>query len=169
MTAGAVSDVQGAAFCLPEGVEGVEFLPYLALVFEDGETMQLSIWTIVEGEAESLSRGIEITYQPLDTHGLGSSIVEPPTLAMGVFPHVLVCSLGSFIAVFMRATGLMSAYQLQNKKLNLLAKENLGHYIVDAVMRFSAIDGSIEILMLLSDANNNKDGRIACYNFRSQA
>jgi hypothetical protein len=136
---------------------------------QDGNMMKLSICTILEDGA-LLSRGIEISYQPLDTDGLGSSILEAPTLAMGVFPYALVCSLGSFIVVLMRATGSMIAYQLQNdKKLILIAKENIGHYIVDAVMRYSAIEGGIEIVMLLSDTNNNKDGRIACYNFRSQA
>jgi hypothetical protein len=131
--------------------------------------MKLSVCTILE-EGASFSQGIEIAYQPLDTDGLGSANLEAPTLAMGVFPYALVCSLGSFIVVLMRATGSMMAYQLHNNnKLTLIAKENIGHYIVDAVMRYSAIEGGIEIVMLLSDSNNNKDGRIACYNFRSQA
>jgi hypothetical protein len=136
----------------------------------DGDVMKLSICTILEEGGRSLSRGIEIAYQHLDLDGLGNSILEAPTLAMGVYPYTLVCSLGSFIAVLMRDTGSMLAYQLHNNnKLTLIAKENIGHYIVDAVMRYSAIEGGIEIVMLLSDTNNNKDGRIACYNFRSQA
>ncbi|CAB9512092.1 expressed unknown protein [Seminavis robusta] len=161
------NDVQGAAFCVREGVAGDSFLPHLALVVEDGDGLKLSICSVLEGESGSVDRGTELTSIPL-TEPV-SSILEPPTLAMGVFPSSLVCTLGSYVVVLVRASGTMLAYELRNDVLELVASESIEHYVVDAVMRYSAIEGGVEIVMLLSDRDNSKDGRIACYNFRSQA
>jgi hypothetical protein len=51
--------------------------------------------------------------------------------------------------------------------LSLIALEGVGHYVIDAVMRYSAEVGGAEIVMLLSDEANPKDGRIVSFCFRS--
>jgi len=88
---------------------------------------------------------------------------------MGAFPEVLICSLGNIIVVIVRAAGFMIAYELKENALEAVVQENVGHYVIDAVMRFSAIEGGAEIVMLLSENENHKDGRIVTRNFRTSA
>lgn len=92
---------------------------------------------------------------------------EPPTLAMGTYPEVLCCSLGGTIVVIIRRKGLVVAYELAETGLELIAQENVGHYVVDAVMRYSAVEGGAEIVLLMSDADNPRDGRVGTFCFRT--
>jgi hypothetical protein len=92
---------------------------------------------------------------------------EPPTLAMGTWPEVLCCSLGSTIVIIVRRKGLVVAYELADTGLELIAQENVGHYVVDAVMRYSAVEGGAEIVLLMSDSENPRDGRVGTFCFRT--
>lgn len=92
---------------------------------------------------------------------------EPPTLAMGTYPEVLCCSLAGTIVVIIRRKGLVVAYELAETGLELIAQENVGHYVVDAVMRYSAVEGGAEIVLLMSDADNPRDGRVGTFCFRT--
>lgn len=165
----ASSDTQGAAFCCPENIEGKPFLPHLVQVIKAGGVLDLTITSIVEPESGSVALGDLIVSEALPTADFQATHLEPPTLAMGVFPESMVCSLGNIIVVVLRNMGAMLAYEFKNNSVHLIAKEDLGHYVVDSVMRYSAIEGSAEIVMLLSDNDNHKDGRIASYFFRSFA
>lgn len=163
-----ISDVQGAAFCLPEKVLEGPFSPHLVSVVQDNYGgMMLSISTILEPSAGSVALGKEIVSEVLPLDSYKGVNLEPPTLAMGHFPDVIVCSLGNIIAVIVRTKGAMIAYELQENGLKIIAQEDVGHYVVDAVMRYSAIEGGAEIVMLLSDSENHKDGRIASFYFRA--
>lgn len=170
----ASGDVQGAAFGLPENNKGDgPFLPHLVLVIKDGDDLKLNISTILEPEEGSVAVGEVITSEILPT-STGAAIVDPPTLAMGVFPDVMVCTLGNIIVIVLRTTGTMIAYEFKTddnstSSVQLMTKEDVGHYVIDAVMRYSAIEGGAEIVMLLSDNDNHKDGRIVSHNFRSLA
>ena len=162
-------DVQGAAFCLPEGVEGIAFLPLLVLVVKDGDDLKLNISTILEPEKGSVAVGEVILTEVLPASEHRGSDFDPPTLAMGVFPDVMVCTLGNIIVVILRATGTMIAYEFKANSVHLIVTLSVDHYVIDAVMRYSAIEGGAEVLMLLSDSKNHKDGRIVSHNFRSSA
>lgn len=161
------SDAQGAAFCVPEEIEGTPFLPHLVQVIQDGDTLRLTFTAVVEPAPGSVGLGQEIVSEVLPTSEFKNSTLDPPTLAMGVFPEALICSLGNIIVVVLRTMGVMLAYELKNSGLKLIVNEDIGHYVVDAVMRYSVIEGGAEIVMLLSDNENHKDGRIASYYFRS--
>lgn len=91
----------------------------------------------------------------------------PPTLAMGTWPEVLCCSLGSTIVIIVRRKGLVVAYELADTGLELIAQENVGHFVVDAVMRYSALEGGAEIVLLMSDDDNPRDGRVGTFCFRA--
>jgi hypothetical protein len=132
--------------------------------------MRLLITDVVEPAPGSVGLGKEIVSEVLPIHDYKDSpLLDAPTLAMGVFPESMICSLGNIIVVLLRAKGVMLAYEYKNGAVRSIAKENIGHYVVDAVMRYSAIEGGAEIVMLLSDNYNHKDGRIASYYFRSSA
>jgi len=94
---------------------------------------------------------------------------EPPNLAMGSWPEVLCCSLGGTIVVIVRRKGLVVAYELADTGLELIAQEHVGHFVVDAVMRYSAVEGGAEIVLLMSDSENHRDGRVGTFCFRTSA
>ena len=151
-------------------MEGAAFLPHLVLVVKDGDDLKLRISTILEPDKGSVGVGEVISSEVLPTKDFAGVSLDPPTLAMGVFPDVMVCTLGNIIVVILRATGAMIAYEFKaNNSVQLMVKEDVGHYVIDAVMRYSAIEGGAEIVMLLSDNDNHKDGRIVSHNFRSSA
>lgn len=91
----------------------------------------------------------------------------PPTLAMGTWPEVLCCSLGSTIVIIVRRKGLVVAYELADTGLELIAQENVGRFVIDAVMRYSALEGGAEIVLLMSDDENPRDGRVGTFCFRA--
>lgn len=92
---------------------------------------------------------------------------EPPVLAMGNWPEVLCCSLGSTIVIIIRRKGLVVAYELADTGLELIAQEHVGHFVVDAVMRYSAVEGGAEIVLLMSDSETRRDGRVGTFCFRT--
>ena len=92
---------------------------------------------------------------------------EAPTLAMGSWPEILCCSLGSTIVVIVRRKGLVVAYELADTGLELIAQEHVGQFVVDAVMRYSAVEGGAEIVLLMSDSENPRDGRVGTFCFRT--
>lgn len=160
-------DVQGAAFCLPENIEGGPFSPHLVLVLKIQEQMILTIKAITEPTTGSIGLDKELTTTVLPLEDFDKVNLEAPTLAMGHFPDVIVCSLGNIICCLVRSKGALFAYELHGSELKKIAQEQIGHYVVDAVMRYSAIEGGAEIVMLLSDNENQKDGRISSYYFRA--
>ena len=85
----------------------------------------------------------------------------------GTFPEILCCSLGTTVVVIVRRKGLVVAYELADSGLELIAQENVGHYVVDAVMRYNAAEGGAEIVLLMSDAENRRDGRVGTFCFRA--
>ena len=161
------SDARGAAFCLPEDIVGGPFLPCLVQVVDHAEALRLTFTAVLEPTPGSVALGEVIISETLPTNDYKGSSLDPPTLAMGVFPEALICSLGKLIVVVCRTMGIMIAYEFKGNGVRLIAKEDIGHYVVDAVMRYSAIEGGAEIVMLLADNENPKDGRIASYHFRS--
>lgn len=101
--------------------------------------------------------------------GLENVDHAPPALAMGTFPEAICCSLANIIVVIIRRKGLIAAFELEDDDMSLIAQEGVGHYVVDAVMRYSAEVGGAEIVMLLADDENPKDGRMVSFCFRSAA
>jgi hypothetical protein len=41
--------------------------------------------------------------------------------------------------------------------------------VVDAVMRYSAVEGGAEIVLLMSDSESRRDGRVGTFCFRTTA
>jgi hypothetical protein len=145
------------------------FLPLLLFVVESDNDLVVCVAAVTEvGEA---SVGVtEVMTDALIEQGPYLEMdFEPPILAMGTYPEVLCCSLGSTIVVIVRRKGLVVAYELAETGLELIAQENVGHYVVDAVMRYSAVEGGAEIVLLMSDADNSRDGRVGTFCFRTAA
>jgi len=162
-------DVMGACLCQPPFIEDGPFLPLMVTVHHLEEGVYVNVLSIMEVETGSIELGeVEVT-QMIDIEEYQDVDFEPPALAMGTFPEAICCSLSNIIVVIIRRKGLIAAFELEDDGLSLIAQEGVGHYVVDAVMRYSAEVGGAEIVMMLADNENTKDGRIVSFCFRSAA
>ena len=160
-------DVLGACFCQPPIIEDGSFLPLLVTVHNLDEGIYVNILSVREPVKGSVELGeIEVSHL-IEMDDFKDIDLKPPSLAMGTFPEAICCSLSNIIVVIIRRKGLIAAFELEDDDLSLIAQESVGHYIVDAVMRYSAEVGGAEIVMMLSDTENPKDGRIVSFCFRS--
>jgi hypothetical protein len=157
----------GACFCQPVLDEDGPFLPMLATVTYDDKAPWVSLLSLTEPRQGSVTISKTLTTQMIDDEDVRGVDFEPPTMAMGTFPEALCVSLSNILVVIIRRKGLVVAFELDDTELNLIAQESVDHYVVDAVMRYSAEVGGAEIVMLLSDDANPKDGRIVSFCFRS--
>jgi hypothetical protein len=129
----------------------------------------VNVLSVIEPQEGAVELGeVEVT-QMIEMADYEDVDFPPPSLAMGTFPEAICCSLSNIVVVIIRRKGLIAAFELEDDDLSLIAQEGVGHYVVDAVMRYSAEVGGAEIVMLLSDNEDLKDGRIVSFCFRSAA
>ncbi|KAG7373353.1 hypothetical protein IV203_034077 [Nitzschia inconspicua] len=163
----ASEDILGACLCQPPGLGYEAFMPLLLFVVESDNDLVVCVSAVVEEGDSSVSLTEVMTDALIDLNPYQSMEYEPPTLAMGTYPEILCCSLGNTIVIIVRRKGLVVAYELAETGLELIAQENVGHYVIDAVMRYSAVEGGAEIVLLMSDDENPRDGRVGTFCFRS--
>ena len=162
----------GACFCQPPDIGYEEYeawMPLLLFVVESEGAFIVCVSGVVDTSEISIGLTDVMTDALIEPSSYMGMDFEPPTLAMGTWPEVLCCSLGTTIVVIVRRKGLVVAYELAETGLELIAQENVGHYVVDAVMRYSAAEGGAEIVLLMSDSENPKDGRVGTFCFRTVA
>ena len=160
------SDVLGACLCRPPDVGYEAWMPLLLFVVESERDMVVCVSAVTEAGEASIGLTDVMTDALIELEPYEPFDFQPPTLAMGTWPEVLCCSLGSTIVIIVRRKGLVVAYELADTGLELIAQENVGHYVVDAVMRYSAVEGGAEIVLLMSDSENPRDGRVGTFCFR---
>lgn len=162
-------DVMGACLCLPPEVDDGPFLPLLVAVLQIEEGIYVNVMSLFEGKRGSVELGEIAVTIDVDMAGFEDIEYEAPVLAMGTYPAAICCSLANIVVVIIRSKGLVVAYELEDGDMSLIAREGVGHYVIDAVMRYSEEVGGAEIVMLLSDTDNPKDGRMVSFCFRSAA
>mmetsp|Transcript_11502 Transcript_11502/g.18251 ORF Transcript_11502/g.18251 Transcript_11502/m.18251 type:complete len:116 (-) Transcript_11502:138-485(-) len=84
-----------------------------------------------------------------------------PSMSMGPLPEALICCHDDFIVAVIRKKGLVFAYDFSSGDLVLVGKSGLGQYVVDAAIRSGNADGDAEVVLLLCESDDQKDGRIA--------
>ena len=162
------SNILGACLCQPLFVDDTgPFLPILITVATIDDQLTVNATSLKEPKGGSIVLSDIIASQVIDDFDAGGTDFEPPPLAMGPLPEALCVSLSNIIVVIMRRKGLVAAFEYEENELNIIAMECVDHFVIDAVMRYSADVGGAEIVMLLSDDNNGKDGRIVSFCFRS--
>ena len=162
-------DVMGGCLCLPPYVDEGPFLPLLVAVLQIEEGIFVNVMSLIETQEGSVGLGeIAVTLE-VDLTGFEDVDFEPPALAMGTFPEAICCSLANIVVVLIRRKGLIVAFELEDGDMSLIAREGVDHFVIDAVMRYSAEVGGAEIVMLLADEENSKDGRMVSFCFRSAA
>lgn len=162
-------DVMGACLCLPPDVDDGPFLPLLVAVLQIEEGIYVNVMSLFEGKRGSVELGEIAVTIDVDMAGFEDIEYEAPVLAMGTYPAAICCSLANIVVVIIRSKGLVVAYELEDGDMSLIAREGVGHYVIDAVMRYSEEVGGAEIVMLLSDTDEKKDGRMVSFCFRSAA
>lgn len=163
------TNILGACLCQPLFIDDTEpFLPILITVEKtnDGQ-LTVNATAMREPKDGSIFLSDVIASQVIDDYDAGGTDFAPPALAMGPLPEALCVSLSNIIVVIIRRKGLVAAFEYEENGLNIIAMECVDHFVIDAVMRYSADVGGAEIVMLLSDDNNEKDGRIVSFCFRS--
>lgn len=162
------SNILGACFCQPLFIDDTEpFLPILITVATNDDQLTVSAISLKEPKDGSVFLSDIITSQVIDDYDAASTDFAPPALAMGPLPEALCVSLSNIVVVVLRRKGLVAAFEFDENGLNIIAMECVDHFVIDAVMRYSSDIGGAEIVMLLSDNNNEKDGRIVSFCFRS--
>lgn len=152
-------DIQGAALCrLAPKEASSRFLPFVATV-QNNESSQLVLTVEDLTDDGSLRRGATVASTILDLVGVPDESYDPPPMSMGLSPEVLVCCCGDFIVVVIRRKGLILAYDFTGD-LSLVVKHELERYVVDAAIRPNG-DDRVELVCLLRESNDSKDGRIA--------
>jgi len=141
------------------------FLPYVITISKDVMSrFVLDIEDLME-EFGTLARGNIIASTVLD---IGDTTLdesyEPPSMSMGPSPEALCCCHDGFIVVAVRRKGLVFAYDFSSGDLILVGQSGLGQYIVDAAIRSSDVDGEVELVLLLCESDDTKDGRVATVN-----
>ena len=160
-------DVMGTCLCLPPDVDDGPFLPLLVAVLQVGDGVYVNVMSLFAGKRGSVELGEVAVTIDVDLAGFEDVEYEAPVLAMGTYPAAICCSLANIVVVIIRSKGLVVAYELEDGDMSLIAREGVGHYVIDAVMRYSEEVGGAEIVMLLSDTENPKDGRMVSFCFRS--
>ena len=163
--------VMGACLCLPPSAhsDSNNFLPMAAMVECEGTDAFVSIVTISEVSTGSFgATGVASNFN-IDLSEYKTEAFSPPNLSMGTLPDALCLSLSNILVVIFRRKGLVVAFEIENEGLSLIAEESVDHFIVDGVMRFSAELGGLELVMLLVDDLNEKDGRVVSFSFRAVA
>jgi len=169
-------DVQGAALCRPPtpDVTPSHFLPFVVTVHKNETSLVLTVEDLKQDptDGNSLARGVTLASTILDLADVSDESFDPPPMSMGVSPEVLICCNQDFIVAVIRSKGLVFVYNFSTNfwesggqsmgsgNLALVGKHELGRYVVDAAIRPNG-DDKVELVALLRESNNSKDGRIA--------
>jgi hypothetical protein len=150
--------VLGAALYRPMSAVR-NFLPYVIYITEvEAAQVCLTIQELHGDTDAALSLGDIKGSAHIDVNGVQ---YDAPPLSMGTSPEALCCCQDGFIVAVMRTNGLVIAYDFTNEKLSLVDSITLGCYVVDAAMQPGSNGNEVEVVLLLCEADDAKDGRVA--------
>ena len=154
------SNVLGAALFRPYHIGDEAFLPHLVTATGVESEIVLKVEPLSQNPAtgdlavEDVSIGAII-----DQSQVRRTLYAPPALAMGGWPEVICSSCEGFVVACVRRKGLVVAYDCQ-EELVLVRQEHVENYIVDGALRPGNGESDAELVLLLSDAENPRDGFI---------
>lgn len=152
------NNVLGAALFRPFHIEDEAFLPHLVTATGVESEIVVKVEPLSQNPAtgelavEDVSIGAII-----DQSQVRRTIFNPPALAMGGWPEVICCTCQGFVVVCVRRKGLVVAYDCQ-EELVLVRQEHVENYIVDGALRPGTGGVPVELMLLLADSENPRDG-----------
>ena len=159
--------VLGAALYQPPSTDSLPqyTLPNIVIISKDVTSRLIMDIEDLREESDNLVGGDIVASAVLD---LGDEELDesydPPSMSMGPSPEVLCCCNDGFIVTAVRRKGLVFAFDFSDGDLTLIGKSNLGQYVVDVAIRSGNVDGEAELILLLCENDDQKDGRIASVN-----
>ena len=160
----------GGALMVPPNVSKSDpFLPYVVSVNMDVMSkLVLDVERLNNATSEGLIRGEIVSSTVLDIGDSFDEKFDPPPLSMGSTPEVLCCTLADFIVAVVRREGTVFAFNFSNDAgLVPVGSSRLGQYIVDATLRSGSEAGVVEVVLLLCENEDPKDGRVATITMRA--
>lgn len=90
------------------------------------------------------------------------SLITEPTMVMGTLPPIFCLCCGYHVVIILRSIGILVTYIFIDGEFCFKDIKELGHYVVDAAIKRSQMNGKdVEVVTLLSDRDNPKDGQIS--------
>lgn len=157
------TDVLGAALLQQDGSESVASEPYVVTISSDkngSENAVLKLHRVSINEdlesivVDDVVTQTEIVYEPEKT-------IIIPTMAMGAAPSVICLCYRDIVVVVLRDQGYIVSFQLVHEKLVFMNKAKVGCYVIDAGIEAKKESSGVDIICLLCDKDNIKDGHIA--------
>lgn len=157
------NDVLGAALFRPSRASNA-FFPFMVIANELNENeIVLDVQQLVDSE-NSFAIGNVLTSVVIDQHKFRNIDLNPPTMAMGTMPEVLICCHETIVIAIIRRKGLFLAYEFIDGKLIATRHEVLNHYVVDAGIRPGGVTPygkeRAEVVLLLAHGDTSRDGQI---------
>lgn len=156
-------DVLGASLLKEDSSEVGAFEP-LAVVISAAEDVStekvnLDIFKIaIDEELETIFCGEKVTHQDITFDS--EDLLDAPTMAMGTSPLAFSLCCNNYVIVILRDLGYLVAYRFEDNQLELVNDTKLGSYVVDAAVKVQSESGGIDIVTLVCDESNVRDGRI---------
>lgn len=158
-------DILGAALFRPPGLEyGQAFLPHLVMAFrgENNDDVIVEVLQLQLDESNNFEKGSVVTRTVVEkVLSNDSSDIPEPTMAMGTLPPVLCCCIGDHVVVVVRNIGFVSVYELIGEVMSPVGQKDTGQFVIDAAVRAGTSEEETEIVLLLCDTENTKDGSVA--------
>jgi len=154
--------ILGAALYRPPASPS-SFLPFVVTITKDVTSQHVLDIEDLWEESNTLARGIIASTVLMGGANLDDSYATP-SMSMGPLPEALCCCHDDFIVAVIRKKGLVFAYDFSSGDLVLVGNSELGQYIVDAAIRSSNVDGEVELVLLLCESDDSRDGRVATVN-----
>lgn len=158
------SNVLGAALFRPYHIiEDEAFFPHLvtATGVESEIVIKVEPMEQIPSTGELVVADVSIG-AIIDQSQVRSISFTPPALAMGGWPEVICCCSDGFVVACVRRKGLVVAYDCQ-EELVLLRQEHVGNYIVDGALRQGEGGADVELVLLLADSENQRDGFVTSF------
>lgn len=159
------SNVLGAALfsTFSDGNSTDSFEPFLVTVSEDQDKTSITVEIFVLSMAiatKVLEKGPLYAKTKLDFDMKYGTYIPEPAMAMGTLPQAFCLCCGQYVVIILRAMGILFALIRDNNKLSCIGKQELDHFVVEAAIKHGKEDGTVEVIALLCEQENLKDGRI---------
>jgi hypothetical protein len=150
--------VLGAALIRPFHIEDEAFLPHLVTATGVESEIVIKVEPLVQNPLTGELAVADVSIGAIiDQSQVRRFIFTPPALAMGGWPEVICCCCEGIVVSCVRRKGLVVAYDCQ-EELVLIRQEYVENYIVDGALRPGEGEADVELVLLLSDSKNSRDG-----------
>ena len=158
------TDALGGAFFNQNSFGSDAFEPFVVILSgtslgDDRLDISLDMYRLIIDQDEEIFL-IEETAATAQFSCSKDDRTSAPTMAMGTSPMCFCLSHRNAIIAIVRDEGLFVVYRYADGKLNLVDKIRHNRYVVDAAIKDQDEADGVDIVALLCDNDNVKDGRI---------